>query len=107
MVRSYVVAHINRPSRQAGFICNRAQAAKELAEAIATELEEWNDSNAFDEVNDWLTQITELHCRSFLEVNASCGTSGLKDTVKQTYIRTSQSNVLSVTNKIQVNDRSL
>ncbi len=38
-----VVAHLNSPSRQAGFISNRAQAVKELAEAIATELEEWND----------------------------------------------------------------
>ncbi len=43
MVRSYAVAHLNSPSRQAGFISNRAQAVKELAEAIATELEEWND----------------------------------------------------------------
>ncbi len=43
MVRSYVVAHLNSPSRQTGFISNRAQAVKELAEAIATELEEWND----------------------------------------------------------------
>ncbi len=42
MVRSYVVAHLNSPLRQAGFISNRAQAGKELAEAIATELEEWN-----------------------------------------------------------------
>ncbi len=42
MVRSYVVAHLNSPSRQTGFIGNRAQAVKELAEAIATELEEWN-----------------------------------------------------------------
>ncbi len=43
MVRSYVVAHLNSPSRQTGFISNRAQAVNELAEAIATELEEWND----------------------------------------------------------------
>ncbi len=43
VVRSYVVAHPNCHSRQAGFISNRAQAVQELAEAIATELEEWND----------------------------------------------------------------
>ncbi len=54
MVRSYVVAHLNSPSRQTGFTSNRAQAVKELAEAIALELEEWNDWNTFDYVNDWL-----------------------------------------------------
>ncbi len=43
MVRSYVVADLNSPSRRTGFMTNRAQAVKELAEAIATELEEWND----------------------------------------------------------------
>ncbi len=43
MVRSYVVSHLNSRSRQAGFIRNRAQAVKELAKAIAKELEEWND----------------------------------------------------------------
>ncbi len=40
---SYVFAHLNSPSRQTSFIRNRAQAVKELAEAITTELEEWND----------------------------------------------------------------
>ncbi len=40
MVRSYVVAHLNSPSRQTGFISNRAQAVKSSQKAIATELEE-------------------------------------------------------------------
>ncbi len=31
-----------------------AQAVKELAEAIVTELEGWNDSSTFEYVNDWL-----------------------------------------------------
>ncbi len=43
MVRSGVVANLNSPSWQAVFIINRSHAVKELAEAIATELEEWND----------------------------------------------------------------
>ncbi len=36
IVRSYVVAHQNSPSRQTGFIGNRAQAVKELAEGGGT-----------------------------------------------------------------------
>ncbi len=38
--QDYVFAHLKIPSSQTGFICNRAQAVKELTEAIATELEE-------------------------------------------------------------------
>ncbi len=51
------------------------------------------------------TQLTEFRCGSFLKVNASYGKSGLKNTVKQTYNRTSQSNVLAVTNKNRVYGR--
>ncbi len=40
MVRSYVVAQIKSPLKQAGFINSRAQAVKELAEDIAIVLEE-------------------------------------------------------------------
>ncbi len=43
MVRTYVAAHQNSPFKQTGFINNCAQAVKELAETIATELEQWND----------------------------------------------------------------
>ncbi len=58
VVRSYVVAHLKSPSRQTGFVSNRAQAVKELAEAIARELEEWNDLNTFDYANDRLFGMT-------------------------------------------------
>ncbi len=39
LVRSYVVAQINSPSKQVGNIGNSAQAAKELEEDIAIEFE--------------------------------------------------------------------
>ncbi len=40
IVHSSVLAQIKIPLKQAGFICNRAQAVKELAEDIAIVLEE-------------------------------------------------------------------
>ncbi len=51
MRASYVVAHLNSPSRQAEFISNRVQAVNELPEAIATGVERLN---TFDYVNDRL-----------------------------------------------------
>ncbi len=51
IVHSSVLAQIKIPLKQAGFIISRAQAVKELAEDIATELEERGWGHTRDYVN--------------------------------------------------------